>query len=268
MQIATPAAWYETRRLDDGVTHIWEPHIRPFYRCNMWHVRGRDRDLLVDSGMGVIGLRQQVAILAVRPVLAVASHTHFDHIGSHHEFAERAVHRAEAEILAAPTREATLASTYVQDKTNTDLFTMLPPAPYRSDAYAVSRAPATRLLDDGDIIDLGDRRFEVLHLPGHSPGGIGLWEAATGIFFSGDTVYDGPLIDDAYHSDVGAYASSMERLRSLPVRVVHGGHFASFGRERYLELIDHYLSEKRCHQPKVGSSAQRIADSSAKQRPA
>jgi len=245
MQIATADTWYETRSLEDGVTHIWEPHIKPFYRCNIWHVRGRDRDLLIDSGMGVVSLRQQVSLLSGRPILAVASHTHFDHIGAHHEFAERAVHRAEADILAQPTRDRTLADKYVRDAADGDMFTRLPPMPYRSDAYGIKEAPATRLLADGDTIDLGDRLFRILHLPGHSPGGIALWEAATGILFSGDTVYDGPLIDDAYHSDIDDYVRSMERLRALPVRVVHGGHFASFGRERFVELIDGYLSAKR-----------------------
>jgi glyoxylase-like metal-dependent hydrolase (beta-lactamase superfamily II) len=244
VQIATEDNWYQVERLADGVTHIWEPHIRPFYRCNIWHVRGRERDMLVDSGMGVVSLRRQVALLAERPVLAVASHTHFDHIGAHHEFADRAVHPAEADILAAPRRDRTLADTYVRDATDADLFTMRPPGGYRSDAYEVAPAPATCLLADGDVIDLGDRHFTVLHLPGHSPGGIALWDEASGILFSGDTVYDGPLIDDAYHSDIDAYVRSMERLRRLPVRVVHGGHFASFGRARYLELIDAYLAAR------------------------
>jgi glyoxylase-like metal-dependent hydrolase (beta-lactamase superfamily II) len=245
MKIATPETWYQTESLGAGVTHIWEPHIRPFYRCNIWHVRGRDRDLLIDSGMGVVSLRRQMAVLAERSILAVASHTHFDHIGAHHEFPERAVHRAEAGILAAPGRERTLADIYVRGASDTELFTMLPPSPYRSDAYEVASAPATRILEHGDVIDLGDRRFDVIHLPGHSPGSIALWETVTGILFSGDTVYDGPLIDDAYHSNVGDYIRSMERLRALPVRIVHGGHFASFGRERFVELIDGYLAAKR-----------------------
>lgn len=245
MLAATPDAWYAAERLADGITHIWEPHIRPFYRCNIWHVRGRAQDMLVDSGMGVVGLRAQLALLAERPVLAVASHTHFDHIGGHHEFAERAVHRAEADIMAAPARGRTLADRYVRDAADAELFTMLPPAPYRSDDYVVAPAPATRLLEDGDVIDLDDRHFRVLHLPGHSPGGLALWESATGILFSGDTVYDGPLIDDAYHSDIDDYVRSMERLRELPVRVVHGGHFASFGRDRFVELIDAYLAGRR-----------------------
>jgi glyoxylase-like metal-dependent hydrolase (beta-lactamase superfamily II) len=241
LAIATPQSRYSTSHVGAGVTHIWEPHIKPFYRCNVWHVRGRARDMLVDSGMGVVGLRRQVALLTERPLVAVASHTHFDHIGAHHEFPERAVHRAEAGILAAPTRRATLADAYVRDETLGEMFTMLPSAEYSSAAYEVVPAAATRLLDDGDIVDLGDRHFRVLHLPGHSPGGIGLWEEATGIFFSGDTIYDGPLIDD----NVDDYVRSMERLRDLPVRVVHGGHFDSFGRERFIQLIDAYLAAKR-----------------------
>ena len=248
MEIATADSWYETRSLGDGVTLIHEPHILPFYRCNIWHLRGRDRDLLLDSGMGVVPLRQQVALLAERPILVVASHSHFDHIGAHHEFADRAIHRLEAGILAEPDRVRTLASLYVKD----DIFSRRPPDPYDSNAYALQAAPATQLLSEGDVIDLGNRRLEVLHLPGHSPGSIGLWEAATGTLFSGDAIYDGPLIDDCYHSVVEDYLATMERLRRIPARVVHGGHFGSFDHRRYLELIDDYVAGKRrpvCPQP-------------------
>ena len=82
----------------------------------------------------------------------------------------------------------------------------------------IAPAAATRVLHDGDAIDLGDRRFEVLHLPGHSPGSIGLWDAATGVLFSGDAVYDGPLLDELDGSDIEAYVTTMHRLRDLPVR--------------------------------------------------
>ena len=91
------------------------------------------------------------------------------------------------------------------------------------------------------MIDLGNRQFEVLHLPGHSPGSIGLWEAASGTLFSGDAVYDGPLLDALHHSDRTAYARTMERLLSLPVQVVHAGHDPSFGRERLHEIARAYL---------------------------
>ena len=240
MEFATAESWYETRGVGDDVTYIGEPHIKEFYRCNIWHVRGRARDMLVDSGMGVVSLRAQIPLVTEKSCVAVASHTHFDHIGCHYEFDERCVHKDEAEIMAAPSRGATLADPYVTD----EIFTRLPPAPYASAEYGVTPAPATRVLEAGDVIDLGDRRFEVIHTPGHSPGGIMLFERETGVLFSGDTVYDGPLIDDAYHSDLPAYLETMKQILDLPVRVVHGGHFPSFDGARYRELIRQYLEDK------------------------
>ena len=240
METATAEQWYRTRTVGDGVTWIDEPFIQEFYRCNIWHVHGRDRDMLVDSGMGVVSLRNHIPLVTEKPCAAVASHTHFDHIGCHHEFEDRRVHADEAELLAHPTRANTLADPYVED----GIFTKLPPAPYSSTEYAVKAAPATTVLQAGDVIDLGDRVFEVIHTPGHSPGGIMLFEKASGILFSGDTVYDGPLIDDAYHSDLGDYVASMKRILDLPVRVIHGGHFPSFDGKRYRDLIAAFLREK------------------------
>jgi glyoxylase-like metal-dependent hydrolase (beta-lactamase superfamily II) len=240
MQVAAAESWFETASLGDGLTRIWEPWVKDFYRCNIWHLRGRERDLLVDSGTGAVSLRNQVRVLAERPLLCVASHIHFDHIGSHHEFAERAAHAAEADILARPDRDRTVIDKYVTD----DIFTHMPPGWPGAAAYAIAPAPPTRVLQDGDVVDLGDRRFEVLHLPGHSPGSIGLWEAASGMLFSGDAVYDGELLDDNADSSIPDYIATMERLRALPVRVVHGGHGESFGRARLIELVDGYLAER------------------------
>lgn len=239
MRIEAAENWYEVRTLDDGVVHIQEPYIVPFYRCNIWLVQGRDRNLLVDSGTGLVSLSEQVGCVTERSVLAVATHSHFDHIGSHHEFSERAVHPSEACYLKEPDRTAILIEPYA----TTEMFSALPPGEFEPERYEVLPAPATRLIEDGDTVDLGDRHFEVLHVPGHSPGSIALWERATGVLFSGDTVYDGPLVTDAWHSSMDDYARSMERLLALPVRVVHGGHFPSFGRERFRSLIRTFLDE-------------------------
>lgn len=124
------------------------------------------------------------------------------------------------------------------------LIDALPQAGYDPAAYRVKPAPATRLVEEGDTVEVGARRFEVLHLPGHSPGSIGLWEASTGVFFSGDAVYDGPLLDELPGSDVAAYVKTMERLLDLPVTVVHAGHDPSFGRQRLRELARAYLDAR------------------------
>ncbi|MBS7724179.1 MBL fold metallo-hydrolase [Pseudomonas lalucatii] len=78
--------------------------------------------------------------------------------------------------------------------------------------------------------------------PGPFAGGISLWEKATQTLFSGDILYDGPLVEDAYHSNLDDYARSLARLRRLPVRCVHGGHFPSFSGERMHELIDAWFA--------------------------
>jgi glyoxylase-like metal-dependent hydrolase (beta-lactamase superfamily II) len=229
--------WYTVTKFSDDIRLISEPYITEFYRCNIWHVRGSESDALIDSGMGVVSLREHVPLVTEKKLIAVASHTHFDHIGCHHEFEHRCVHRDEADLLAKPTRQNTLADPYVSD----DIFTQLPPEPYLSATYSVKAAPATRLLEDGDVIDLGNRQLEIVHTPGHSPGGIALWEAATGTLFSGDIVYDGTLIEDTYHADAKDYFRSMQRLLKIPVRTVHGGHYPSYGRERHLQIIKQWL---------------------------
>jgi glyoxylase-like metal-dependent hydrolase (beta-lactamase superfamily II) len=237
--------WYETISMADDVTLIHEPWIKPFFRCNIWHVRGRDRDLLFDTGLGHVSLRKHVPLVTGRPIICVASHTHFDHIGCHHEFEDRRVHRAEAAILADPQQQWTLADRYAND----EIFDRLPHG-WETAAYRIPPAPASRVLVHGDVIDLGNRAFEVIHTPGHSPGGIALHELATGILLSGDIIYDGPLLTDTYHSDLADYASSMEKLRAVKVSVVHGGHFPSFGATRFRQLIDEYLAGQRllgCH---------------------
>jgi glyoxylase-like metal-dependent hydrolase (beta-lactamase superfamily II) len=155
------------------------------------------------------------------------------------------VHKAESEILAAPHNDTTLASRYVTD----DIFDALPEG-WNTAAYRIKPAPATRILADGDLIDLGDRAFEVIHTPGHSPGGIALWDKTSGVLLSGDVIYDGPLITDTYHADLGDYDRSLGRLAALPVSVVHGGHFPSFSRTKLHQLIDDYRAKRRlpgCH---------------------
>ncbi|SFH29568.1 MBL fold metallo-hydrolase [Modicisalibacter xianhensis] len=229
--------WYRTTPLADGVTRIDEPWIRPFYRCNMWYVRGRERDLLVDFGLGAVPLRRHVSLVAERDLIAVASHTHFDHIGAACEFDICHVHAEEEDILASPDRERTLAEGFLDDA----MFEALPPAPFEYHTYRIEPPRRIVTLEDGETIDLGDRQFMVVHTPGHSPGGIALWEAATGTLISGDVIYDGPLIEDTWHSNLTDYAASLRRLRQLPVRVVHGGHFPSFSGERLQTMIDAWL---------------------------
>jgi len=247
------ANWYCREEVEPGVTKLLEPYVDRVEQSNLWHVRGRDRDLLIDGGMGIVPLRPTFPdLFEGPPMLAVATHTHLDHVGAMHEFPERWVHEIEAGGLADP-RQFSLLSDDLDPKLRQMfvsagyaplgpyLIDALPFAGYDLSSYRLRPAPATRLLQEGDVVDLGDRAFEVLLLPGHSPGGIALWEAATGTLFAGDVIYDGPLLYEGTGMDVGDYIASFRRLRSLPVRVVHAGHDPSFGPTRMLDIIGSYL---------------------------
>lgn len=234
--------WFVSRPVAPGLTLYWEPHVHPWYRANVWHVAGRDLDLLIDTGIGVGSLKAALGPLADRPILAVATHGHVDHMGGHHEFSQRAIHGLEAEALTSLAEDRTLAEGFL---TYPDAVTALPHAGWELSAFTLKAAPATRILADGDRIDLGGAGLTVVHLPGHSPGSIGLIDEKTGALFSGDAIYDGELLDDLPHSDVEEYVETMERLRHLDVSTIHGGHRESFDRARMLVLVDQYLAGKR-----------------------
>jgi glyoxylase-like metal-dependent hydrolase (beta-lactamase superfamily II) len=247
--------WFEWEHLTDGVTRLWEPHVIRVEQCNIWHVRGRQRDLLIDTGMGIASLRTAAQDLFDKALAAVATHTHIDHVGSMHEFSERIVHEAEADALARAAENFSLLRSdhpvqFIESleragyEVGPSFVTAVPYAGFDLQHLARPAAPATRLVREGDVIDLGDRVFEVLHLPGHSPGSIGLWEDATGILFSGDAIYDGPLLDEIEGSDIPSYVATMRRLEALPARVVHGGHDPSFDGARLRQLAREYLRRR------------------------
>ena len=50
--------------------------MHPFLRCNIWHVRGRDADLLVDTGLGCASLKEHIGDLIDKPLIAVATQIH------------------------------------------------------------------------------------------------------------------------------------------------------------------------------------------------
>jgi len=259
--MALPIAdhWFDRKRIDDEITLLWEPHVDPLLRCNIWHVRGRDRDALIDSGLGIASLKAAADDLLRKEIVAIATHVHYDHVGGLHEFENRVMHRIEAPVME---RYHATGGLYASDmaaeiadglrragyEIPEALVTSVPegfdPAEYR-----VTPTSVTRMVDEGDVIDLGDRHFEVLHLPGHSVGSIGLYEAATGTLFSGDAVYDGPLLDELPESDIADYVRTMKRLLELPVRVVHAGHDASFDGERLRDLAGAYLARRDCYVP-------------------
>jgi glyoxylase-like metal-dependent hydrolase (beta-lactamase superfamily II) len=248
-RVALPVArdWFRVRPVDDTVTVIDEPHVHELLRANIWLVRGRDRDLLFDSGLGIASLRTALGDdLSPDPVL-VLSHAHLDHMGSAHEFPDCLAHPAEVVgnpppgSLAGPALAAELG---LDEALPPLLISARPDQDYDPASYRLRPARVTRPLSDDDIIDPGGRPLTVLHLPGHSPGSIALFDHRDGTLFSGDVVYDDVLLDTITGSDPDLYRASLRRLRELPVRVVRPGHGPSFGPRRLHSIIDRYLEER------------------------
>jgi glyoxylase-like metal-dependent hydrolase (beta-lactamase superfamily II) len=236
--------WFVTRKVQDDLYCIQEVHYWEWNRANLWLIKGQKQDLLIDTGLGVASLRHHIAALIDKPLLAIASHIHFDHAGGLHEFDQVAIHIQEAEALRQGDQQAALCAPeygWVLD----EHFEQLPHLGFTAMKYTMRAVEPTQTLKEGDVLDLGNRTFEVLHLPGHSPGCIALYDRKQRLLFSGDVVYDGDLLDQLPGSDIPTYIKTYERLQHLPVEVVHPGHYKSFGPERFQKILQEYLEAKR-----------------------
>lgn len=254
-ELPVVANWYQSERIDERLWLINEPRVHPIWSANMHLVLGRDSDLLIDSGMGVAPLRPFVDQLRAdsdKPLICLSTHTHVDHIGAVHEFDHRLVHPIEADEMAQPPvyslKTDTISDSFralFRDAGYPTLWPLLidavPTADYDIDSYVLRGAQATGMVEDGDVVDLGDWQAEVLHLPGHSPGQVGLFHHDSGTLFGADAIYDGPLIYDGPGMSTRAYAQTLRRLRDLPTTIVHGGHDPRFGKTRLDEIVAHYL---------------------------
>ncbi|HIT28373.1 MAG TPA: MBL fold metallo-hydrolase [Candidatus Faecousia gallistercoris] len=208
--------WFTTESLD-GDTYVLSED-RHWEHTHCYLLNGSARSLLVDTGLGIGDLSGLVRGLTDRPVVAVATHAHWDHIGGHSGFPCFYVHEAEQKWLdgAFPLPLAQVRA-MVADCDSL-------PRDFRPETYTIFQGTPDRVLQDGDEIDLGGRRLQVLHTPGHSPGHMCFWEAERGYLFTGDLVYMGTLFASYPSTDPAAYLTSLKRVAALPVKRVFPGH--------------------------------------------
>lgn len=241
--------WFTVEEVSPILRLVREPHVKPLLAANTWVIRGRDRDLIVDSGLGVASLRQGLPKLFERTPALVVTHGHLDHLGGAHEFDEVWAHPAERVerssrgALAPQQLEAVLGA---PDGVfgHEVLLDAVPVVDYDPRAYESLPVTPTASLGEGDVIDLGDLRFRVLHLPGHTPGSIGLYEPDLRLLVSGDVVYDdggSEVIDFLGESCPADYRDTMRRLLNLEVDLVVPGHGGCFDQGRLVEVAEHYL---------------------------
>ncbi len=163
---------------------------------NIWIVGDDDEVVVVDAAHDH---RPIVAGIAGRRVVAVVcTHGHNDHIN-----------------VAAALADEVLAPIWLHPDD-----TMLWGSVYED------RRPDAALAD-GQVVAVGGRRLEVVHTPGHSPGGCCLHDREAAVLFSGDTLFNGgPGATGRSFSDFATIIDSIRnRLLPLPAAtIVHTGH--------------------------------------------
>jgi glyoxylase-like metal-dependent hydrolase (beta-lactamase superfamily II) len=236
--------WYHRERIRDDLYLITEPHYTWENRANLWLILGRDANLLIDAGLGVSSLKLHLADVLDRPLKVVATHVHFDHCGCCHEFDEVFIHEAEHQALREGDQGLMLADPAFNYTPAGD-FHRLPYEGFSASDYRVRACPQAQKLQHGSVIDLGNKTFEVMHLPGHSSGSIGLLDNNGKQFFSGDVVYDGELLDQLEDSVIGHYEDSMKALLNLNPDEIRPGHYQSFDAHKMHALVRDYLQQHK-----------------------
>ena len=173
MENVNISEWIDTEKIDNETYVISE--YRHWEETHCYLLNGTKRSLLIDTGLGISNIYDEVKRLTEKSVTAVVTHVHWDHIGGLKCFPEFGVH-------------------------------------------------SSKVLGDHDIIDIGGRRIEVIHTPGHSPGHMCFWEKERGYLFTGDLIYKGMLYADYPSTDPEAYLASLEKVEPLSVKKLFPGH--------------------------------------------
>ncbi len=140
----------------------------------LWDTATRE-SLIIDPGGDAPLIGREVRDEGLHVRYIVNTHGHFDHVGGDNELkkdlgAPLAIHRADAGLLEK--------------------------APIHAGLFGIraeAQPPPDILLEDGMELRAGPISLEVLHTPGHTPGGVCLFERKEGLLFSGDTLFAGSV---------------------------------------------------------------------------
>jgi len=152
-------------------------------------------------------MRTKVRKITSLPCTVVNTHYHWDHIGGNILYAECAIHESEMDPLAQEPDLNRFRQAARSPATRAVLPSSSDPA-----AYRVIPKPATRTLQDNDVIDLGECMLRVIHTPGNSLGHVAYFDDARNMLVTGDTAYLGPVYACFEGSDPVAFAQSVQRL--------------------------------------------------------
>lgn len=172
---------------------------------------------VIDPGAEAASIFPVIVEFGLRPVVILNTHGHIDHIGANRDVKDK---------FHIPLWIHALDGPLLEKNPQLELALFL---------GAELSPPADRLLKDGDAVDLGRCRLEVIHTPGHTPGSVGFF--GNNILFSGDTLFNGGVgrTDLPGGSTRDLEVSIRERIMTLPSEsVVLPGHgpWTTVGEER------------------------------------
>lgn len=244
-----------TKDLFEDIYRIDVPLPRnPLRAINSYVVRGRDRWLMIDTGMNrpesLQAMRAGIASLGIdldRTDLFI-THGHSDHVGLVSELMTASsrvfLHSADMAIVLDPHLWTNLAcSARMHGFPDADAAVGKHPGK----KYLFAGRPEFTPLREGDTISVGRYRFLCVETPGHTPGHLCLYEPDARIFFSGDHILDSitPNISGWAQEDedpLGDFLASLDKVAAYDVRVVLPGHRTPVAdhRRRIEELKVHH----------------------------
>ena len=225
IQLKNHQDWFTCLKLPGEIYAIREE--KHWQNVTSFLICGSHRAILFDTGLGIRDIKKVAEELYDGQITVINSHCHFDHIGNNWRFDkvvvfddEYAMHTAAAgvpcEMIADQAAEEAFSGGYPEGFSPKDLFCR---------PYSVSAA------QDGDFFNLGDRRLEYIHTPGHSSDCIMLYDRSMGILLAGDMIYHGALyamFDDTLYgrSDIGQYIDSIQKVAGMcpEIRAIYASH--------------------------------------------
>ncbi|WP_025692375.1 MBL fold metallo-hydrolase [Paenibacillus zanthoxyli] len=174
-------------------------------------VVGGDRALLIDTGTGMADLPREVRKLTSLPLIVVNTHGHPDHAGGNYQFPEVFAPVKDIGLMASSAMNIEVRRLYLDSiieanpEMDRDSF----------EQWCSMDLPETKLLplEEGQCIELGDRRLEVIEIPGHSAGNVAFLDSKYKYLFAGDMIATSTILLFLPEStSVEQYILSLEKL--------------------------------------------------------
>lgn len=199
--------WFEVYQLQPGTYAIYEPY--QFQEAISYLLIGTHQAVLIDSGNGIGNIRKVTDALTELPVTVLLTHEHADHFGGSHAFARIGIRPlASADAIL---RDGVPNARARHSVSGTQVWKPLPSG-IDPESFAIPAVRANMFLADGQIIDLGGRRIEVIFTPGHSAASICFLDLDRRLLLTGDHFYPGPLYAHSRGVNIDAFLDSNRKL--------------------------------------------------------